>query len=142
MSYKSQWYVKDRVAYIYQYGVLSLEDAVGTDRELARMAESVQSNPDRLMHGIIDSRAVTEHSLTAHELQQAFLKLPKPTDGWVVTVPGSALHAFMTQFMATTQGMKQRDFRTPEDALAFLIERDHTLTDLPVNPLDGGNDSR
>ncbi len=142
MPFKSQWYVNDRIAYIRQYGVLSLEDAVGTDRELARMAESVQSDDGILMHGIIDSRAVTEHMLTAHALQQAFLQLPKPTEGWVVTVPGSALHAFMTQFMATTQGMKQRDFHTPEEALAFLIERDHTLSDLPVNPLDIADEHR
>lgn len=132
MPFESVWYVESRVIYIRQWGTLTLEDAIATDAAIAQAAELAI---DEIVHGIIDARDVTEIDINPKELQAAFSKLPKPTQGWVVTVPGDRVSAFMTQVMAQSQQMRQRDFHSPEEALEFLKSVDASLIDLVANPI-------
>ena len=132
MPFEAQWYVDQRVVYVRQWGKLTLQDAIGTD---AIIADYARQNPDHIVHGIIDSRAVEDIAISPKALRDAFSQLPKPTEGWVVTVPGDRVSAFMTQVMAQSQHMKQKDFTAPEAALEFLQYMDDSLIHIEVNEL-------
>lgn len=131
MPFEAMWYIPERVVYVRQWGTLTLDDAINTDAAIARYAAGQAAT----VHGIIESRDVEAIDINPRLLKEAFSKLPKPTEGWVVTVPGDRVSAFMTQLMAQSQQMKQRDFQTPEEALAFIVYMDESLANMPVQAI-------
>lgn len=123
MPYQASWCIPDQVVYIKQWGVIQLEDSVGTDRAIADFARA--SNPQ--IHGIIDKLDVEAFAFDVKEMQQAFANLAKPTYGWVVAVHHTKFSAFLSQIMAQSQEMKTNTFHSLQDAVDFLTKVDDNL---------------
>jgi hypothetical protein len=124
MPYHASWCIPNQVVYIKQWGVVQLEDSVGTDRAIAEFALS-SNNPS--VHGIIDKLDVEAFAYDVKQLRAAFANLSKPTTGWVVAVHHSKFSAFLSQIMAQSQEMKTYTFHTLEDAVKFLGDVDDHL---------------
>lgn len=128
MAYSVRWQIPKKVIHIQFSGEVRLEEARSLTLELLKMVEEGQDP----VHLITDQSKVSISAINTMGLVDTFSPLLKNTKlGWCLFY--GTQHRFIyfiTQVISNLSRIKYRQVANLEAGLAFLQEKDHTLSEL------------
>ena len=127
MPFEVKWYVEGRVATVYNWGELTVEEVRATNQELLALVRS--GTPP--VHLVVDTLAVTK-------LPNSFVPMLKeievfrhePNMGWSIMVTKSSVLHFFGMLSANLTKTSYRAFRNYQEVNDLLKQVDPTLVDL------------
>lgn len=129
MTFHASWLVKERVAFIHQTGISTVEEL----EAIIHTQIALQEQGNGTVH--IVHYADDLHTMTfgLNDIKK-MLNLPQvtPNNGWFLFVSADRFKRFTANIAAQFNGGRHREFANIEEAIAFLQDLDDSLGKIPM----------
>lgn len=124
MTHRIEWLAFPRILYVELYGDLRLEDLEAFSRDTIQHLDEAETT----VHMIIDDSKVGKPPLQIKKIQEALEYTRHPLLGWQVAIGlVNPIVNYVAPKVMRLIGVKLVRYRTKEEALEFLSEKDSTL---------------
>lgn len=123
MTYEVSWLLQDRIIYMLNTGIGTVEDVVNSTREVQVLLEKSQP----FVHMIVDGRTET-NDISLGDLLTIIRTSPaSPNLGWFIYVSENKMNRFFGSIASQIAGAQTKSFPTLGEAIEFLQRADITL---------------
>lgn len=132
MAHESAWLYPGRIIQIRYFDVVTRDD-LGTQSDTTQAMIAAGEAP---VHIIVDLISMTKMDVGLNELRQILSSKDHSTTamvGWTLVLRHNSLVQFFASMAIQLLKARFTFVDTLDEALAFLRERDATLSDMPVN---------
>ncbi|MDX2162046.1 MAG: hypothetical protein SF162_12025 [bacterium] len=134
MPFQVRWLIPRRIVTMYMYGTLALDDFKAM-YDISTQHMEAGSAPVHML-SILDQSA--EYSKSPNSIA-AMIKIGgrlHPNTGWVLQITANVFQRFIGTMIAHSMGnVRYAAMPTPAEALAFLKDRDVTLSEIDAAAL-------
>jgi hypothetical protein len=129
MASQIRWLVDKRIIYMSTSGTVTMDDVRSCNLAIMEMLEV--GTP--FIHVISDSTDMQKNEIGLGDLVTMIKTVPSsPKMGWSIYVSKNKLDRFFASVTMQLSKTRNREFDSVEKALAFLMENDDTLSDIPM----------